>query len=43
MREVLKNMADYDHEQILFGYDKVSGLKCIIAIHNTLWGRLWAD
>lgn len=47
MREVLKNMADYDHEQILFGYDKVSGLKCIIAIHNTTLGpalgglRIW--
>ncbi|HKM39681.1 MAG TPA: Glu/Leu/Phe/Val dehydrogenase dimerization domain-containing protein [bacterium] len=47
MRDVLKNMAEYDHEQILFGYDKVSGLKCIIAIHNTTLGpalgglRIW--
>ncbi|NLG85629.1 MAG: Glu/Leu/Phe/Val dehydrogenase [Firmicutes bacterium] len=47
MRDVLQNMADYDHEQILFGYDKVSGLKCIIAIHNTTLGpalgglRIW--
>ena len=47
MRDVLQKMADYDHEQILFGYDKVSGLKCIIAIHNTTLGpalgglRIW--
>jgi len=47
VREVLKNMAEYDHEQILFGYDKVSGLKCIIAIHDTTLGpalgglRIW--
>jgi leucine dehydrogenase len=40
-------MAQYDHEQILFGYDKVSGLKCIIAIHDTTLGpalgglRIW--
>ena len=27
-----------DFEQIVYGYDKYSGLKCIIAIHNTALG-----
>lgn len=47
MRDVLRNMEEYDHEQVLFGYDKVSGLRCIIAVHNTTLGpalgglRIW--
>ncbi len=39
---------DYDgHEQVVFGSDEDSGLKCIIAIHNTVRGpalggcRMW--
>ncbi|MBF0279768.1 MAG: Glu/Leu/Phe/Val dehydrogenase [SAR324 cluster bacterium] len=45
--ETLKNMIDQEHEQVVFCYDKSSGLKAIIAIHNTILGpalgglRLW--
>lgn len=31
-------LAKDDFEQIVYGYDKYSGLKCIIAIHNTALG-----
>lgn len=31
-------MEKDDFEQIVYGYDKYSGLKCIIAIHNTALG-----
>jgi leucine dehydrogenase len=31
-------IANYDHEQVVFCYDKNSGLKSIIAIHNTTLG-----
>ncbi len=40
-------MAEYDHEQVVFCYDKTSGLKAIIGIHNTTLGpslggtRMW--
>ncbi|HHW27847.1 MAG TPA: Glu/Leu/Phe/Val dehydrogenase [Firmicutes bacterium] len=40
-------MAEYDHEQIVFCYDKASGLKAIIGIHDTTLGpalggtRMW--
>lgn len=44
---VMKQMSAYDHEQILFCQDKATGLKAIIAIHNTVLGpslggtRMW--
>ena len=44
---VFGNQSFSDHEQVLFCYDKVSGLKAIIAIHNTTLGpalggtRMW--
>lgn len=40
-------MADYQHEQVVFCYDEYTGLKAIIAIHNTVLGpslggvRMW--
>lgn len=45
--EVLKEMEKYGHEQVVFNYDPVSGLKAIIAIHDTTLGpalggtRMW--
>jgi leucine dehydrogenase len=44
---VIANMATYDHEQLLFCQDKATGLRAIIAIHNTVLGpslggtRMW--
>ena len=35
---VFDEVAAEGHEQVLFGYDKVSGLKAIIAIHSTALG-----
>ena len=35
---IFDEVAKEGHEQILFGYDKVSGLKTIIAIHSTALG-----
>ena len=35
---VFDEVAQEGHEQILYGYDKVSGLKTIIAIHSTALG-----
>ena len=35
---VFDAVATEGHEQILYGYDKVSGLKAIIAIHSTALG-----
>jgi leucine dehydrogenase len=35
---VFDEVAKEGHEQILFGYDKVSGLRTIIAIHSTALG-----
>ncbi|HEY7822793.1 MAG TPA: leucine dehydrogenase, partial [Acidimicrobiia bacterium] len=35
---VFDSVAREGHEQILHGYDKVSGLKAIIAIHSTALG-----
>ena len=35
---VFDDVAREGHEQILFGHDKVSGLKTIIAIHSTVLG-----
>ena len=44
---VIGQMATYDHEQILFCQDQATGLKAIVAIHNTTLGpslggtRMW--
>ena len=35
---VFDEVAREGHEQVLYGYDKVSGLKAIIAIHSTALG-----
>jgi leucine dehydrogenase len=45
--EIFTYMEKYDYEQILFCHDKASGLKAIIAIHDTTLGpalggtRMW--
>lgn len=45
--EVFKALAKYDHEQVVHCFDPHSGLKAIIAIHNTTLGpalggcRMW--
>src|SRR5690625_1116319 len=45
--EVFTNMQAYDYEQLIFCQDKNSGLKAIIAIHDTTLGpalgglRIW--
>jgi leucine dehydrogenase len=44
---VLGRMEEHEHEEVLFCYDKVTGLKAIIAIHDTTLGpalggtRMW--
>lgn len=44
---VLSKMAEMEHEQVLFCHDKKTGLKAIIAVHNTVLGpalggtRMW--
>ena len=44
---VLAQMSNKEHEQILFCTDKATGLKAMIAIHNTVLGpalggtRMW--
>ncbi|RFU65641.1 branched-chain amino acid dehydrogenase [Peribacillus glennii] len=45
--EIFKNLEKYDYEQLVFCQDKQSGLKAIIAIHDTTLGpalggtRMW--
>ncbi|GAB5418602.1 MAG: Glu/Leu/Phe/Val dehydrogenase [Crocinitomicaceae bacterium] len=45
---VIAQMSKYDHEQLLFCNDNATGLKAIIAVHNTTLGpalggtRMWA-
>jgi leucine dehydrogenase len=45
--ELFKYMAQDDYEQVVFGYDRVSGLKTIIVLHDTTLGpalgglRIW--
>lgn len=45
--EVFELIEKYGHEQVVFAHDKVSGLKAIIAIHDTTLGpalggcRMW--
>lgn len=47
MASVLASMSKMEHEQVVFCYDKATGLKAIIAIHNTVLGpalggtRMW--
>lgn len=44
---VIQPMVDMDHEQVLFCQDKATGLRAIIAVHNTVLGpslggtRMW--
>ncbi len=44
---VIAQMSQYDHEQLLFCNDNATGLKAIIAVHNTTLGpalggtRMW--
>ncbi len=44
---VLGNMEEMNHEEVLFCHDKATGLKAIIAVHNTVLGpalggtRMW--
>ena len=46
-KDVLESMLSNDHEQVMFCCDKKTGLKSIIAIHNTSLGpalggcRMW--
>lgn len=37
-KSVFELMQGMEHEQVVFGYDKTTGLKCIIGIHNTVLG-----
>ncbi len=45
---VIAQMSNYDHEQLLFCNDNATGLKAIIAVHNTVLGpalggtRMWS-
>jgi len=45
--EIFKSLEKYDYEQLVFCHDEVSGLKAIIAIHDTTLGpalggaRMW--
>ncbi|MCY8594955.1 Glu/Leu/Phe/Val dehydrogenase dimerization domain-containing protein, partial [Bacillus haynesii] len=45
--ELFRYMEQYDYEQLVFCQDKQSGLKAIIAIHDTTLGpalggtRMW--
>jgi leucine dehydrogenase len=44
---IMGTMSEFEHEQVVFCYDKSTGLKAIIAIHNTVLGpalggtRMW--
>ena len=44
---VFQQLADMEHEQVVYCYDQPTGLKAIIAIHNTILGpsmggtRMW--
>ncbi len=47
LNPVIEQMSTYDHEQVVFCQDQATGLKAIIAIHNTTLGpalggtRMW--
>ncbi len=36
--KVFENMEEFEHEKVLYAYDKKTGLKAIIAIHDTTLG-----
>ena len=46
-KSIFDRMAKRGHEQVVYGYDEATGLKAIIAIHNTVLGpgmggtRMW--
>lgn len=35
---IFEKMAEHGHEQLIFNYDKVSGLRMVIAVHDTTLG-----
>jgi len=45
--EIFEHLSDYGHEQLVFGSDPQTGLKAIIAVHDTTLGpacggtRMW--
>ena len=45
--KILEEMSSFEHEQVVFCQDKETGLKAIIAIHDTTLGpalggtRMW--
>ncbi|MCY0881619.1 MAG: leucine dehydrogenase [Firmicutes bacterium] len=45
--DIFREMEQFGHEEVVFWYDKVSGLKAVIAIHDTTLGpalgglRMW--
>jgi leucine dehydrogenase len=47
IKGIFEQMAEHGHEQVLFCYDRVTGLKSIIALHDTTLGpalggcRMW--
>lgn len=47
VNSILESMSVYNHEQVVFCQDKATGLKAIIAVHNTVCGpalggtRMW--
>ena len=47
-KNILAQMINMDHEQVLFCQDRLTGLKAIIAVHNTVLGpalggtRMWS-
>ena len=36
--EIFKQMESYGHEQLVFGRDEKTGLRCIVAVHDTTLG-----
>ena len=40
---VIGQMSKFNHEQILFCNDNATGLKAIIAVHNTVYVLLWVE
>ncbi len=36
--DIFQAMAEHGHEQLIFNYDKVSGLRMIVALHDTTLG-----
>ena len=36
--DIFQAMAEYGHEQLIFNYDKASGLRMIVALHDTTLG-----